>query len=214
MKSLHKLHQEAYWVSMSHDVERYCRECVKCNESKPPIPIRAPMTSIPIGRPWQMVAVDVLEVPVSSNNNCYLLVLQDYFTKWVEVVPMPDQTAARIVSAATKIFCSLDIPEVLHSDQGRNFESLLLRETLKAFGTSKSHTTAYHPQGDRMVERFNRSLLQMLRSNVEVKQEWEVYLPLVLYAYRTAIHSSTGYSPFELIFGRAPKPITFEQLNS
>ena len=213
-KSLHKLHQEAFWVSMSRDVEQYCRECVKCNESKPPAPIRAPMTSIPIGRPWQMVAIDVLEVPVSSNNNRYLLVLQDYFTKWVEVVPMPDQTAARIVSAVTKIFCSLGMPAVLHSDQGRNFESLLLRETLKAFGTSKSHTTAYHPQGDGMVERFNRSLLQMLRSYVQVKQEWEMYLPLVLYAYRTAIHSSTGYSPFELMYGRPPKPIPFEQLNS
>jgi len=151
---------------------------------------------------------------VSSNNNRYLLVLQDYFTKWVEVVPIPDQTAAQIVSAVTKIFCSLGIPEVLHSDQGRNFESLLLRETLKAFGTSKSHTTAYHPQGDGMVERFNRSLLQMLRSYVEVKQELEVYLPLVLYVYCTAIHSSMGYSSFELMFGKAPKPITFEQLDS
>ena len=55
------------------------------------------MTSVPIGKPWQMVAADILEVPVSSNNNCYLLVVQDYFTKWVEVVPMPDQTATRIV---------------------------------------------------------------------------------------------------------------------
>ena len=72
------------------------------------------MTSVPIGKPWQMVAADVLEVPVSSNNNCYLLVVQDYFTKWVEVVPMPDQTATRIVSALTKIFCTLGIPEVLH----------------------------------------------------------------------------------------------------
>ena len=93
---------------------------------------------------------------------------------------MPDQTAARIVTAVISIFCSLGIPELLHSDQGRNFESLLLRETLRAFGTNKSHTTAYHPQGDGMVERFNRSLLQMLRSHVQVKQEWETYLSLML----------------------------------
>ena len=60
---------------------------------------------------------------------------------------MPDQTATHIVSALTKIFCTLGIPEVLHSDQGRNFENLLLKETLKAFGTNKSHITAYHSQG-------------------------------------------------------------------
>ena len=76
------------------------------------------MSSVPIGKPWQMVAADMLEVPISANNKLYLLVIQDYFTKWVEVeVPMPDQTATRIVSAITKIFCSPGIPEVLHSDQ-------------------------------------------------------------------------------------------------
>ena len=72
-KTLHKLQQEAYWVYMSRDVEQYCRQCKKCNASKPPAPQRAPMTSVPIGKPWQMVAADILEVPVSSNNNRYLL---------------------------------------------------------------------------------------------------------------------------------------------
>ena len=79
-----------------------------------------PWPVTPIGKPWQMIAVDILEVPISSNNNRYLLVVQDYFTKWVEAVPMSDQTATKIVSAITKIFCSFGIPEVLHSDQGCN----------------------------------------------------------------------------------------------
>ena len=57
----------------------------------------------------------------------------------------------------------MGMPEILHSDQGRNFESTLLHNTLEVFGVTKSHTTAYHPQGGGMVERFNRSLLQLLR---------------------------------------------------
>jgi len=65
-----------------------------------------------------------------------------------------------------------------------------------------------------MVERFNRLLLQTLWSYVQVKQEWEIYFMLMLYAYSTAIYSSTGYSPFELMYVRAPKLIPFEQLNS
>ena len=77
---------------------------------------------------------------------------------------------------------------------------------LDAFGVTKTRTTAYHPAGDGLVERFNRSLLQMLRAFVN-QGDWEQYLPLVLYAYRTAVHSSTGVSPFELMFGRcAHKP--------
>ena len=67
------------------------------------------MTNVPIGRPWQMLAVDVLEVPISGHGNRYLLVLQDYFTKWAEALPMPDQTAERIVRALIDIFSRFGI---------------------------------------------------------------------------------------------------------
>ena len=145
------------------------------------MPQRAPLTSLPIGRPWQMIAVDVLEVPLSANNNRYLLVVQDYYTKWADAIPLPDQTAARITGELVKIFSIFGHPEILHSDQGRNFESSILAQTLQAFGVHKSRTTAYHPQGDGMVERFNRSLLQLLRAYVDTQSDWEQYLPLVLY---------------------------------
>ena len=149
-----------------------------------------------------MIAVDILEVHLSHNNNRYLLVVQDYFTKWADAIPLPDQTATRITAELVKLCSVMGMPEILHSDQGQNFESTLLHNTLEVFGVTKSHTTAYHPQGGGMVERFNRSLLQLLRAYVE--KEWERYLPLVLFAYRTATHTSTGVSPFMLMFGRQP----------
>ena len=73
-----------------------------------------------------MIAVDILEVPLSSNNNRYLLVVQDYFTKWPEAIPLSDQTASRITKVLTKIFSIYGHPESVHSDQGRNFESSIL----------------------------------------------------------------------------------------
>ena len=82
---------------------------------------------------------------------------------------------------------------------------------LTAFGIQKSRTTAYHPQGDGMVERFNRSLLQLLRCYTETEDDWEEFLPLVLYAYRTAIHSTTHVSPFQLMFGRLPTVTPFQR---
>ena len=123
---------------------------------------------------------------MSPNNNRYLIVIIDYFTKWAEAVPLPDQKAKSITKAVIKLCSSFGIPDVIHSDQGRNFESLLFREMLTAFGTVKSRTTTYDPQGDGMVERFNRSLLQLLRCYTQQENDWEQYLPLVLYAYCTA----------------------------
>ena len=72
---------------MAKDVEHHCRECTKYQQAKLPAPVRAPLASIPVGRlrPWQMVAVDVLEVPVSYNG---MIVIRDYFTQWAEAISM------------------------------------------------------------------------------------------------------------------------------
>ena len=211
-KTLKRVQQEAYWVGMAKEVHLYCINSTVCQKAKPPLPPRAPLVNTPIGKPWQMLAIDILEVPVSPNNNCYLLVIMDYFTKWAEAVPLPDQKATSITKAVIKLCSSFGVPDVIHSDQGRNFESLLFREMLTAFGIQKSHTTAYHPQGDGMVERFNRSLLQLLRCYTQQENDWEQYLPLVLYAYCTAPHSATGISPFELMFGRTPRSSQVQSL--
>ena len=144
LKTWERIRQEAYWVNMAQDVDRHCRECVTCQKAKLPMPVRSTLTNIPIGRPWQMIAIDILEVPVSTKNNRYLLVIQDYFIKWAEARPLKDQTAVRIKAELVKLFCTYGIPEIVHSDQGRNFESSVVQSTLDAFGVVKSSTTPYH----------------------------------------------------------------------
>ena len=138
---------------MTSDVEKHCREYLNCQQRKQPLHAKAPMTSISTGYPWEMVVVDALQVSMSYQYNKYLLVVQDYFTKWVEAIPMPDQTAQCITNELIKIFVVLGMPNIF---QIQNFESTILKQTLKAFGVVKSHITAYHPQGDGMVEHFNR----------------------------------------------------------
>ena len=133
-KTATKVRQLGYWVGMMHDINQYCRECVTCQSSKPPAPQKVPLISTPIGRPWQMVAVDILKVLTSCHSNKYILMLQDYFTKWAEAIPLPNQTATTITKELVKVFSKYGLPEILHSDQGRNFESTLLQQTLDAFG--------------------------------------------------------------------------------
>ena len=106
-----------------------------------------------------MVAVDVLEeVPVSYSNNQYLLVIQDYFTKWAEAIP-------RIT--AELVFSVSGVPDVLHLELREYHSQGDIGGLWRPLEFGKSHTTAYHPQGDGMVERLNRSLLQLLRLCVD-----------------------------------------------
>ena len=85
-KTLQRLRQEVYWVNMAHVM--LPRQCVTCQRSQATKPVKAPLQSIPIGRPWEMIAMDILEVPMSYHHNKYLLVVQDYFTKWAMAIPI------------------------------------------------------------------------------------------------------------------------------
>ena len=140
-KTLNHLQEEANWVRMASDVEKHCRECLNCQQRKQPLHAKVPMTLIPIGHPWEMVAVDVLQVSMSYQHNKYLLVVQDYFTKWAEAIPMLGQTAQCITHELMKIFAVLGMPKMLHSGQGWNFESTIFKQTIHAFGVVKLHTT-------------------------------------------------------------------------
>ena len=117
-KTAMKVHQLGYWVGMLYEINQYCIECVTYQTSKPPAPQKVPLISVPIGKPWEMVAVDILQVPTSYQNHSYILVIQDYFTKWAEAIPLPNQTAATITRELVKVFSNYGLPEILHSDQG------------------------------------------------------------------------------------------------
>ena len=105
-----------------------------------------------------------------------------------------------------EMFCRFSPPKQLHSDQGRQFESLLLSEVCKLLGIQKSRTTAYHPQSDGLVERWNRTLLQSLSTMVDDHPEdWDECVRKICMAYNTSLHPTTGFTPFYLMFGRQAK---------
>jgi len=102
------------------------------------------------------------------------------------------------------VFTVVGPPQKLHSDQGRNFECRILADLCKAFGMKKCRTTPYHPMGDGLVKRMNHSLLTMIRTHVEKDSQWEEHLKLLLFMYRTTKHTTTGLSPYEILFGSNP----------
>ena len=135
-----------------------------------------------------------------------MVVFIDYLTKWVEAFPTKDQTALTIAKLLVEqVISRHGVPRELLSDRGAAFLSSLLKDISKIMGLRKVNTTAYHPQGDGLVERFNRTLADMLSKTVEKSgRDWDECLPYVLFAYRSSMQESTRESPFHLLYGRDP----------
>lgn len=106
------------------------------------------------------------------------------------------------------IFLRHGPPRVLLSDRGRVFLSAVLGEVLRAAETVHRTTSSYHPQTNGLTERFHRTLSDMISSYIQPDHKnWDIILPFVTYAYNTAVQSTTGFSPFFLVYGRQPASV-------
>ncbi|GFW70250.1 hypothetical protein TNCV_3337681 [Trichonephila clavipes] len=201
-----RIPERFFWGKVRADVEQWCKSCDACSARKgPKIRSRGKLHRYNVGAPFERIAFDILgPLPRTASGNKYLLVVMDYFTKWPEVYPIPDQEAPTVAEAVVQHWISIyGVPLPLHSDQGRNFVSAVLKGVCELLGIDKTKTTPLHPQSDGMVERFNRTILNNLSLMVSKnQQDWDQKVPLFLLAYRSAVHETTGYSPSQMLFGR------------
>eukprot|EP00117_Sycon_ciliatum_P001937 scpid64630/ scgid7390/ Retrovirus-related Pol polyprotein from transposon 412; Protease; Reverse transcriptase; Endonuclease len=201
---------------MASDITEFVRCCHTCAQIRAKNPTnRAPLQPMIAGYPFEIVALDIVgPLPETSQGHKYLLVMADYFTRWVEAFPLRDITAVSVAAAVVNGWISrFGAPEQLHSDQGAQFESRLFADICRLLGIRKTRTTPYHPSGDGLVERVNRTLLGLLRAHITpTSTEWDATFSLVLLSYRAAVHKSTGFSPARLLYGadvRLPADIVF-----
>ena len=156
-------------------------------------------------RPLERIAIDILgPLPESDSGNNCIMIVGDYFTKWSEAYPLPNQRAETVALHLVNHFISrFGIPDKIHMDQAANFEGKLFAELCRLLEIHKTRTTPWHPQSDGMIERFNRTLETMLRQVTEEDQKnWDQYLSLLSMAYRSSVNTTTGQTPNKLMFGR------------
>ena len=180
-------------------MERRCKTCHGCQlVSTPCVPEPLSRTRLP-ERPWQTLAADLLG-PLPSGH--YLLVLVDYFSRFVEVSIMKSVTSELVIRELEKFFVVHGNPEMLKTDNGPQFISNEFSKFLQENDIFHLTSTLLWPQANGEVERQNRSLLKAIKIAQIEKKDWKRELLKFLLAYRSTPHSTTGVSPAKLLFGR------------
>ena len=153
--------------------------------------------------PFARVAIDMIgPLTRTKVGNKYILTLMDYGSRYPEAIPLKNTDSQTVATALVDIFSQLGIPEETLSDQGENFISKLMPDLYKLLGVKSIRTSPYHPQTNGAIERFHGTLKAMLKKYERGQRGWDTLLPYPLFAYREVPNRSTGFLPFDLMFGR------------
>ncbi|KAE9189351.1 hypothetical protein PF002_g25069 [Phytophthora fragariae] len=221
-KTIDRVRKHAYWHGWKKDAKEYVRACTTCGSGKGYRPWKnGLMQRMPVQElsgPFSLLVVDAIGPLVTTpRGNKYILNFVDYSTRWVETFPVKAlDTLTFVQIMVDEVLSRHGVPERLLSDRGPNFISSLAQSFYQTLGIKKVFGAAYHPQTQGLVERFNGTLLGMLRMYVgEAQTDWDLYLPRVLFAYRTSYHEALGDSPFFSLYGRDPVlPLDLAFLNT
>ncbi len=203
--TLNRLMARFFWPGIHENAA--CRECQLVNSPASP---KAPLRPLPLMQvPFEIIGMDLIgPLERSARGHRFALVLVDYATRYPEAVALRNISAKSVAEALFSMISRVGIPKEILTDQGMAFMSRTIRELYELLGIKSIRTSVYHPQTDGLVERFNRTLKTMIRKFVhEDAKNWDKWLEPLLFAVREVPQASTGFSPFELLYGRQPRGV-------
>jgi hypothetical protein len=193
------------WAGMKKQLKEFIKTCYECQINKLKRATRMPMEIVSSSsKPFEKVYLDIVgPLTLTENGNKYILTFMDDLSKFLRAIPIPNQEANTVAKAFVEnIICLHGVPEVVLTDQGTNFIGSVFKSVCKLFNIKKIQTTSYHPQANGALERSHRTMAEHLRSLVNQSQtDWDEWIPQVVFTFNTTVHSSTGFTPFELLYG-------------
>ena len=204
---MEKVKEKFCWPGYEKDVAKWIAECQPCQQRNAPQPTQlAPLGTVKAAAPFEKISWDIMgPLPETSQatNMCWLL---DLFTKHTEAFPLKvtdSETLAKIL--VDEVISCYRVPSTLHSDQGTNLTSKVISSLCDSLGITQTRTTAYHPQGNAQVERFNCTLENILAKVVSDNQhDWGQHLPQALLIELQFMRQPTSYTPFHVTCSRSP----------
>ncbi|KAK3869288.1 hypothetical protein Pcinc_025397 [Petrolisthes cinctipes] len=213
-KTEDKVSKHFFWPAMATDIRDYYRSCDLCQRKSSRGRVKpVPLIPLPVvTEPFSRVAVNIVRPlsPISAEGHRYILTLIDFSTGFPEAIPLKEVDSISVAEALLSIFSRVGIPREILSDRGTQFTSQLMAELQKLLGVKPQFTTPYHPAGNGRVERLHGPLKAVLRKLCHEKpREWHRYLVPALFALRELPSDRTGFSAFDLLYGRSVRgPLT------
>lgn len=205
-----RIKEKYHWKNMERDVMNIISKCKECMENHGIIHKEHPARATKINYVHERIGIDLVNgFPETKEGYNGVLVITEYLTKYIMVYPISSKGAEDIAERLFEYIGVFGPPKIILSDQGTEFLNEVVDEVIKAVGAEHRITSAYHPRTNGQVERYNRVFVDTIRKYTTANNtEWHKWIPFVCLAYRSRVHSSTGFTPFELMFGR--KMTTFE----
>uniref|UniRef100_A0A2D4IPV6 Gypsy retrotransposon integrase-like protein 1 n=1 Tax=Micrurus lemniscatus lemniscatus TaxID=129467 RepID=A0A2D4IPV6_MICLE len=212
LKTLHLVKRQFWWPHMRAFIDKYVKGCKECAMSKYRIgkPIGPLQVVAEPTHPWQEIAMDfIVDLPQSQGHTVIWTVI-DMFSKQAHFIPCKSLPSAKQLASLfiKHIYRLHGAPSRIISDRGVQFTAQFWRSFLAILGTSQGLSSAYHPCTNGAAERANALIERYLRSYTSLQQtKWIEFIPFAEYAYNNTVHSSTGYSPFFIVYGKEFKPL-------
>jgi hypothetical protein len=200
------LQRKYFWKGMSKDCKVYCNSCPTCQSRKAPLKRQGGnLGQIVATRRGELLGIDIFAgIPVSVNGYKYILVITDYVTKLCIVKAVKSKKPLEVAFAIyDEWITKFGFPEKIQSDRGKEFTAKVCQSLYRVLKIRKLQTTSYHPQANGQVERFNKTMADMLAKICSEEQtNWCTYIGTIAMEYNSMIHRVTGESPHFLMFGK------------
>src|SRR6266540_1048296 len=144
-------------------------------------------------------------LPITREGNRYIIVAMDYFSRWSEARSLKAANAETVATFIyEEIICRFGTPRILQSDRRTHFVNEVIQKLTKRFRVRHSLSSPYHPQSNRLVERFNKTLCEGIAKLAEEVDQWDRFIQLVLFAYRIKELKISKQSLYMLVYRREP----------